>query len=145
MLNREAITGLVPQKGAMCLLDSVENWSEDRILCRAETHLSAANPLRHSGRLGIFNGCEYGLQAAALHGALSAGGGAQRPGYLAALRVTRIGCAYLDDASIGALLVEAVMEAATASGLIYGFTLAAARGDVLLQGRGTIKLPDSIL
>ena len=145
MLNHAGVAALVPHAGAMCLLDSMEAWTGDKIVCRARSHLAADNPLRRAGRLSMVCGCEYGFQAAALHGALLAGGVAQPAGYLAALRVSVIARPYLDDADIGVLRVEAVREASQASGLVYGFRLASEAGELLLEGRGTIALPGLVL
>ena len=141
VLDHEALAALIPHKYAMCLLDSAETWSAGSILCRAMSHLSEENPLRRDGRLGTICGCEYGFQAMALHGALTAGGVAQPAGYLVGLRVGFIGPAFLDDPEFGALRVEATREAADPSGLIYGFRLSSCAGDLLLSGRATIKLP----
>ena len=74
------IATLIPHTGAMVLLDRVEAWDTDGILCRARSHLDDDNPLRRDGRLAACCGLEYALQAAALHGALIAGGVPQRAG-----------------------------------------------------------------
>jgi len=74
MLTREHILGLIPHQGTMCLLDRVLDWSAGEIVCAASSHLAPDNPLRRDGRLGAICGIEYGLQAAALHGALVRGG-----------------------------------------------------------------------
>ena len=141
MLNHEAIAALVPHTGAMCLLDSMEAWTADQIVCRACSHLASDNPLRRAGRLSMLCGCEYGCQAAALHGALLAGGVAQPAGYLAALRVSVMSRPYLDNPNVGTLRVMAIREASQASGLVYRFHLASEAGGILLEGRGTIALP----
>jgi predicted hotdog family 3-hydroxylacyl-ACP dehydratase len=125
----------------MCLLARVESWTQDRIVCHADSHLAADNPLRKDNRLSMVCGCEYGFQAAALHGALVSSGVAQPAGFLAGLRVSRMAAPYLDDPAIGTLRVEAVREASQASGLVYGFRLQAEDGRLLLEGRGTIALP----
>jgi len=70
MLTREQIQALIPHQGTMCLLDRVLAWSAAEITCTASSHLAPRNPLRRDGRLGAICGIEYGLQAAALHGAL---------------------------------------------------------------------------
>ncbi|HUN39907.1 MAG TPA: hypothetical protein VMU81_06430 [Acetobacteraceae bacterium] len=70
MLTREQILGLIPHQGTMCLLDRVLGWSAAEISCIAISHLAPDNPLRRDGQLGAICGIEYGLQAAALHGAL---------------------------------------------------------------------------
>ncbi len=85
-------------------------------------------------------GIEYGLQAAAVHGALCAGG-LQPAGYLAALRSVEVVDAWLDDPSHDALEVTAELELSHLSGLIYGFRLQSNGGHILLSGRATIVLP----
>ncbi|MDE2006246.1 MAG: phosphotransferase [Rhodospirillales bacterium] len=128
----------------MCLLDAAIRWDARHILCRARSHLDAGNPLRHAGRLGAASGIEYGLQAAALHGALralAAGAPPPPPGWFAALRGARLESARLDDPAIGMLRVAAWLDHAEAGGLIYRFALRAADGRRLLAGRATIALP----
>jgi predicted hotdog family 3-hydroxylacyl-ACP dehydratase len=139
MLDRRRILELIPHQGAMCLVDEVSEWSDSAIACRTCSHLSPDNPLRRSGRLHGICGIEYGLQAAALHGALLAGN-RQPVGYLAGLRSVDIVAARLDDTSIGALHVTAQLELRDVSGLIYCFQLRSSRGAKLLTGRATILL-----
>lgn len=141
MLDRDAIAALIPHAGAMCLLDSVQAWSADRIAATSRSHLHPGNPLRRDGRLAAVCGCEYAFQAAALHGALLAGGVRQRAGFLAGLQLGVIGAERLDDPALGTLAVEAVLELADPGGLIYRFRVASGTGAVLLEGRGTIVLP----
>ncbi len=125
----------------MCLLDEVLCWTAGAIRCRTRSHLAPGNPLRRDGRLAAVCGAEYGLQAAALHGALIAGGVAQPAGYVAALRDLELGAARLDDPAHGALEVSAFSERAEAGGLIYRFTVATAAGRALVSGRAIIALP----
>lgn len=100
MLTREQILGLIPHQGTMCLLDRVLAWSAGEITCAASSHLAADNPLRRDGRLGAICGIEYGLQAAALHGALVQGGVA--PAVVAAGRsVGLVACAGRAQAAAG--------------------------------------------
>jgi predicted hotdog family 3-hydroxylacyl-ACP dehydratase len=139
VIDRAEILRLVPQQGAMCLLDEARSWSDQGIACATRSHLSPANPLRRDGRLAILCGCEYGFQAAALHGAL-AGTSFTRPGYVARLQVEEIGAAYLDDPAHGEMAVEAMLELADTTGMIYGMTLRAEDGRMLLAARGTIML-----
>ncbi len=140
MLDRAAILALIPHQGAMCLLDTVADWSDRDILCRSASHLDAANPLRRDNRLAAVCGVEYGLQAAALHGALR-GGAPQPAGYVAALRGLEFHIDRLDDAALGILGVTARLEQADAAGMIYSFCLASASGRRLLAGRGIVALP----
>src|SRR4051812_43325974 len=101
------IPDLIPHQGAMCLLDEAGSRTPEAILCRTWSHLAPDNPLRRAGRLGAVCGIEYGLQAAALHGALSVRAGRQHPGYLVALRGVAIEADRLDDPALGVLDVEA--------------------------------------
>lgn len=137
---------LVPHAGAMVLLDRVETWDAGGVLCRASSHLDPGNPLRRAGRLAGCCGLEYAMQAAALHGALLAGGEPQRAGYVASLRGVVLHPALLardrlDDPALGDLRVEARLERQEASGLVYALGVSAADGTPLLSGRASIALP----
>ena len=144
MLNHDGIAALIPHQGAMCLLEKMVDWTPECITCRASSHLSSDNPLRRNGRLSTICGCEYGFQAIALHGALTAGDVPQPPGYLAGLRVAFLGPPYLDDPAFGALQVKAVREVAEKTGLIYRFCVLSSADTLLLEGRATIKLPQKV-
>ena len=135
------IAALIPHAGAMVLLHRVEAWDADGILCRARSHLDVANPLRRDGRLSTCCGLEYALQAAALHGALVAGGVAQRAGYVAALRGVTLGVERLDVAILGELRVAARLERQETAGIIYALAVEAADGTPLLSARATVALP----
>ena len=124
----------------MCLLDAVISWSQDAILCRTGSHRDPGNPLRRRGRLSAIAGIEYGLQAAALHGALRSG--APRPaGRVAALRTVTVSGPSLDDAATGDLLVEARVVHSGTGGLIYDFRLLSDARGCLVEGRATIAEP----
>ncbi len=140
MLTRARILKLIPHQGTMCLLDEVTAWSDATITCRTRSHLSPDNPLRRSRGLNVLCGNEYGLQAAALHGALLAGG-PQPAGYLAALRSVEFLAERLDDPSLGGLEVSARLELHDIGGLLYGFRLRSSDGADLLTGRAAIVLP----
>ncbi len=136
---------LVPHAGAMVLLDGVLGWDTGSVRCWTRSHLSATNPLRRPagavGRLSAVCGVEYGLQAAALHGALLAGGVAQRAGYVARLRDVALGVPYLDDEALGTLTVEATLERSEANGMLYALALSDAAGRVVVSARAGISLP----
>lgn len=137
-IGRDMIAALIPHAGGMCLLDRALSWSPQGLQAASLSHLNPHNPLRRDGRLGIVCGAEYGLQAAALHGALVGAGGAGRRGYVASLSLSRIEAVRLDDPSFGLLNIQAMLEFDDPRGTIYGFTLHAADGRLLLEGRGSI-------
>ena len=141
MLTRRHILELIPHQGTMCLLDEVVSWTDATIVCRSWSHLAADNPLRRGGELHAVCGIEYGLQAAALHGAL-VDSRPQPAGYLAALRAVEIVVPLLDDPGFGILLVTAELQLREASGLIYGFALHSTAGTPLVSGRATVLLPE---
>jgi len=135
--TREAIACLIPHQGAMCLLERVLACDTARIACETDTHREAANPLRRDGALPAVSGLEYGLQAMALHGAIT-GGAPQGAGFVAALSGVTIAAERLDDIA-GALAVEATALARESRGFIYGFEVRGA-GRTLLSGRATVVL-----
>jgi len=139
VLGRTRIAALIPHQGSMCLLDEVVASNAREIRCRSRTHLDPENPLRRGGVLGMVCGIEYGLQAAALHGALR-NGERQPAGHLAGLRDVTIAAGRLDDAALGTLEVAAMLELNERSGLIYAFRLASEAGGTLVEGRATIML-----
>ncbi|HYZ34506.1 MAG TPA: phosphotransferase [Crenalkalicoccus sp.] len=122
----------------MILLDAIEGWDAKEIRCRTESHLRADNPLRRDGRLAAIVGVEYGMQAAAAHGALTAGDAKPAAGLLVGLRGVALSEERLDDAAFGCLRITATLEHAEEHGAVYGFTIAADDGRLLVSGRGTI-------
>lgn len=131
----------MPHAGAMVLLERIVRWDETSILCAARSHLDADNPLRLGGRLASVCGVEYALQAAALHGALVAGGVAQPAGYAASLRGVVLAVDRLDDAALGMLSVSAELATREAFGMVYDFAVESAGQALLLSGRFSIALP----
>jgi predicted hotdog family 3-hydroxylacyl-ACP dehydratase len=65
-LNRLQIERLLPQKGSMCLIDAVLEWTPDGITCTADAARDE-NPLRDDHGVSVVHSIEYGAQAAALH------------------------------------------------------------------------------
>jgi predicted hotdog family 3-hydroxylacyl-ACP dehydratase len=99
MLGRDAIAALIPHQGAMCLLDRVVEWDNDRIVLATTTHRAPDNPLRLDGRLRAVHLCEYGAQAMAVHGGLKAraDGKTARPGFLVSLRDVRLQLDFIEQ------------------------------------------------
>ncbi len=131
----------MPHAGRMVLLEEVDRWDAGGIVCRTRSHCDPVNPLRASGRLAAVCGIEYALQAAALHGALMQGGARQDAGYAASLRGVTLNVYRLDDQTLGALTVEARLQARERFGMVYDFALRSEAGATLLEGRASIALP----
>lgn len=144
MLDHDWILAHIPHQGSMCLLDSVEAWSDETIRCRATSHRLASNPLRVEGTLGAACAIEYAAQAMAIHGALlGAGQPAGRPGYLVSVRGVELHVARLDDLEPD-LEVAAERLAAEAERVLYRFSVRAGE-QLLCSGRAAVvlTLPDA--
>jgi len=138
------VTDFVPHQGAMCLLDCVEHWSEDRIVCRATTHRNPDHPLRD--RLGLRGTCaiEYGAQAIAAHAGLVGASRGSQPavGYLVSIRDVVVLVARLDDIETSLTICAGVLLR-TETGQIY--ELAVTAGDqIVLTGRISIIVPRTV-
>jgi predicted hotdog family 3-hydroxylacyl-ACP dehydratase len=138
MLGREAILALIPHQGAMCLLDRVVEWDRDRIVLATTTHRAADNPLRLDGRLRAVHLCEYGAQAMAVHGGLSAqaDGKTARPGFLVSLRDVTLNVDFIDTLQ-GELVISARRLLESAGSWQYSFEATHA-GDTIATGRAAI-------
>ncbi len=99
VVDRSVIGQLIPHQGSMSLLDGVTNWDATSIDAVATTHRGLDHPLRTGGQLRAVHLCEYGAQAAALHGGLiaRAAGTVAAPGYLVSLRDVMLACRRIDD------------------------------------------------
>jgi predicted hotdog family 3-hydroxylacyl-ACP dehydratase len=139
-IDKTEIRTLIPHAGVMCLLDRVQKWDDESIVCKSETHRDPANPLRREGRLSALHAFEYGAQAAAVHGGLRArSAGAVAPlCYLAALRDAHLHVTRLDNIALP-LEVRAQRLFGEAGNTVYECNVSA--GDVLLaDARVTIML-----
>lgn len=138
MLGRDAIAALIPHQGAMCLLDRVVEWDKNRVVLATSTHRAADNPLRLGGRLRAVHLCEYGAQAMAVHGGLSAQaeGKSARPGFLVSLRDVKLQMDYVDQLE-GELLVSATRLLETAASWQYSFEVTHT-GTTIATGRAAV-------
>jgi predicted hotdog family 3-hydroxylacyl-ACP dehydratase len=138
--DHQWIASHIPHQGTMCLLDSVQQWSEQEITCLAYSHSAKDNPLRAHDRLGIACGIEYAAQAMAVHGALLAPADSETPkvGYLVSVRGVKMAVDRL-DAFAGALEVKANCLMASESNMLYEFKLSV-EGKLLLEGRAAVML-----
>lgn len=138
MLGREAIAALIPHQGAMCLLDRVVEWDKEHVVLATSSHLSVDNPLRLDGRLRAVHLCEYGAQAMAVHGGLSAqaDGRQPKPGFLVSLRDVKLNVDFVDQLS-GELIVIARRLLESAGSWQYSFEVKHG-ADTLATGRAAI-------
>ena len=138
-MDKAWIAARIPHQGDMCLLDAVDHWSADHIVCRATSHTDPAHPLRAAGRLGAANGIEYAAQAMAVHGALVADANtAPRQGYLTSVRSVTLHADRLDDLD-GPLDVRAERLSGDANNVLYRFTVHHGNR-CLLEGRASVVL-----
>ena len=139
LIDAEQIANLIPHAGRMCLLEGVMAWDAESIRCTAVSHTRADNPLRRRGRLSALCGIEYGAQAMALHGALTAAEGqTQRAGLLASVRDLKCYASTL-DAFDNPLLIDAQLLLSEANRVIYAFSVSC-DGRPLLAGRNAVVL-----
>jgi predicted hotdog family 3-hydroxylacyl-ACP dehydratase len=127
-LSGEAVAALLPQQGAMCLIDAVERYDASSIVCSSARHVDPGNPLREGGQLSSLAGIEFAAQAMAAHGALLAGG-RPLPGWLARVRDCVVSCERMDDLP-SPLRIEAERVAGGERALSYSFVVKA--GDLLV-------------
>jgi len=137
-IGRAVIESLIPHAGAMCLLERVVSWDNNRIVLLTATHRATDNPLRYAGRLRALHLCEYGAQAMAIHGGLlaRASGSKAEPGVLVSLREVRLHCAFI-EALDGELEVAAQRLLAGPGSWQYSFTVHH-HATLLAEGRAAV-------
>ncbi|GMR20580.1 MAG: phosphotransferase [Gammaproteobacteria bacterium] len=141
-MTQDEIRKLIPHHGDMCLLERLESWDTDSIVCYTRSHQKPDNPLLRNQQLNVVTGVEYAGQAMALHGGLTDRennpGARPRQGYLASVRNVEFHCATLDDIDAD-LRVSAQRLAGGADSYMYAFEITA-EGQVLLSGRAAVAL-----
>ena len=147
-LAHDAIAALIPHSGAMCLLDRLQAWDAQRIICLATNHRDAGHPLRSRSGLLAPVAIEYAAQAMALHGALigQATGAPATPGYLASARGVKLHVLRLDDLPLTSdadepdeLHIEATRQAGDAQQILYAFSVSH-QGRPVAEGRAAVVL-----
>lgn len=123
----------------MCLLEKIESWNENEIVCTAISHLSPNNPLSMKGKLHIIHGVEYAAQAVAVHGRLLIASGTSSKGLLASTRNLRFNAHRFDNIKTP-IRIHARSLASTIHGVAYSFTVSAGE-KVLISGECTIIIP----
>ena len=139
-LVQAQIAALLPHSGTMCLLQTLDAWDKQHIVCRADNHRDPHNPLRTRSGLLAPSAIEYAAQAMALHGALIGleAGVPASPGYLASTRGVQLHRLRLDDLA-GELHITATRQAGDARQILYAFTVSHA-GEPVAEGRAAVVL-----
>lgn len=141
IISRAQIEALIPQQGAMCLLDRVDFWDGQSIICSTMQHLAATNPLRTFNGLSSLHGIEFAAQAMATHGGLTATG---QPRPRVGLLLSARDCVFyrnrLDDI-VGSLVIEAAQLGSHDGTRLYRFKLSA-QGDAVVDGRAAVLTYD---
>jgi predicted hotdog family 3-hydroxylacyl-ACP dehydratase len=127
----------------MCLLERALSWDPQQIVATTTTHRDPTHPLRGASGLRAVHLCEYGAQAAALHGGLAAraAGGRAPPGMIVSLRDVSLGRAFIHDLP-GELTVTARLLLAGDSGTQYSFEVVN-QWEVIASGRVAIMQRES--
>lgn len=142
-LEGQEIYRRIPHAGAMCLLDTVEAWDAEGIVCTAHSHANPDHPLRQDGCLRSVHAVEYAAQAAALHASLVGEPKSVQRVYIAALHAIELCEQSLDDEEMAAspLHVRARLAASNASAARYAFSVAC--GPVCVaRGAMTVATPE---
>lgn len=138
------IAELIPHAGTMCLLERIVHWDDSSVTVATTTHRNPDHPLATPSGLRAIHLCEYGAQAMAVHGGLSAQarGERARPGLLVSLRDVALHCDLVHGLA-GELIVEATRLHDSGAAWQYAFRVLHG-GSLLAQGRATVSaLPAS--
>ena len=140
MVAADRIAALIPHAGPLCLLERIVHWDDSSVTLATATHRNPDNPLATASGLRAIHLCEYGAQAMAVHGGLTAEARGERalPGLLVSLREVTLGCDFVQDLA-GELLVEARRLHDGATAWQYEFRVTHA-GKLLAQGRSTVSV-----
>lgn len=132
--NKQEIEAIIPHSGKMCLIELVDLWDIDKIVCRTNSHRDAQNPLRINGELSAINLLEYGAQAIAIHGGLLSK--TKIHGFLAAIRNAKLHVTRIDTLNCE-IIIKAKAEIKTENGAVYEFVILAAE-EILIEARATV-------
>jgi predicted hotdog family 3-hydroxylacyl-ACP dehydratase len=133
-INKAEIETLIPHQGIMCLIDQVDSWGQETLICRSHSHLNPENPLRMNDQLSSIHLLEYGAQSIAIHGGLLRK--AKRPGFLAAIRHAEFFIDRIDNLD-AEIIINTKAEVKTDTGAVYEFVITA-DSQTLLTSRATV-------
>ena len=137
-LDRSAVESLVPQSGAMCLLDAVDDWDSEQITCTAALR-AGGHPLGRAGSVPGVMACEYAAQATAVHGALLDGATSPRAGMLASLVGVQLHRETFPQQAAD-VVVHARLRSRTDAGCLYAFDVVSA-GSPIAEGQLMVAFP----
>jgi predicted hotdog family 3-hydroxylacyl-ACP dehydratase len=139
-ITKAAFCRLIPHHGSMCLLDKVEQWDDNGLVCTTASHRDMANPLRRGNQLDAICGLEYAAQAMAVHVGLLEQGKERRltAGYLGAVKNLMLHATRLDDVKED-MRVQATRLVGETGSFIYVFRVSVEQR-ALLDGRASIFL-----
>jgi predicted hotdog family 3-hydroxylacyl-ACP dehydratase len=139
------VGGLIPHRGTMCLLDSVDRWNEEEILCRATSHRRVDHPLRDPAGLRGLSAIEYGAQAIAAHVGLLKRAACSEPsiGWLVAARDVEVFVPLLNQLD-SILTVRARVVLTQDAGAVYDVTVTAGAQQVM-TGRLSVMMDRSTM
>jgi predicted hotdog family 3-hydroxylacyl-ACP dehydratase len=140
VMAKADICRLIPHAGAMCLLDTVDAWTESCITCTATSHRDVSNPLRQREKLEAICGLEYAAQAMAVHIGLvhKTVPHRTRVGYLGGIRNVALQASRLDTLADD-LLIQSTRLLAESDSFLYSFQISSS-GRELMSGRASIFL-----
>ena len=140
VMAKADICRLIPHAGAMCLLDTVDTWTESWIICTATSHRDVSNPLRKREKLEAICGLEYAAQAMAVHIGLvrKTVPDRSRIGYLGGIRNVTLQVSHLDTLA-GDLLIHSTRLLGGPDSVLYSFQISSS-GRELINGRLSIFL-----
>ena len=138
MIAHDELSTLIPHSFDMCLLDRIDSWNDDEIVCYSHSHLSTENPLRREQALSSIHVLEYAAQAMAVHGGIQnrEHGKKMTEGYLAALRDVNINLCELSEIK-DELCIKVKKMLSQQGNMIYSFSVSS-REIELASGRATV-------
>jgi predicted hotdog family 3-hydroxylacyl-ACP dehydratase len=139
LIERAGLAALLPHADAMLLLDGVEFWDAQRIICVSMQHRAPDNPLRARTGLSSIHAVEFAAQAMAVHGGLTRAS-TQRPrvGLLLSVRDCVFHARRLDEID-SPLRIEAEQMGSNEETRLYRFRVSS-QDVVLAEGRAAVML-----
>jgi predicted hotdog family 3-hydroxylacyl-ACP dehydratase len=132
MLNADDIAKLIPHGRSMSLLEAVDSWDSNSIVCSSANLFSPQNVLCENGSLDNLILIEYAAQAVAVHLSLSCQAiSTPKPAYLGAVKDVVIGKPVHEMSGI---LIYADCLLKNSQGAVYTFNVTQ-EGNALISGK----------